>query len=139
MWCACTLTATSSTSSPSGYGDVLCYRFGQLLLACIHVCVYVCAQTDAAGRYTNPFALFQVKILCIRFSSPSPFIHYYLALRSFGVDGSYGHTAAFVCMLRPLLRLFCVHMKNAFDSSREWNRFVFFVSYFYFVPLKFLP
>lgn len=78
----------------------------------LHVCVCVRAETDAAGRYTNPFALFQIKILLCLFCRSS-FLFVFLSRCAM--------LCVCACVLRPL-RLYCVHMKNAFASAREWNR-----------------
>lgn len=122
-WCACTLTAM--TTSMDTVLSVASF--------CLHMCVSCALKNDAAARYTNPFALFQLKILYVFF-----FI--------FLLSGSLLLFAlvsvlllSLAATLRPL-RLCCVHIKQTRLIVQE-NGIAFctlfpFFFHIYFVRLK---
>lgn len=71
------LTTTSTSIGTLMCADDAMQSVASFCLAC------VCAETDAAGRYTNPFAFVSTKNSLCFFSSSSVFLFYGFSLHSF--------------------------------------------------------
>lgn len=106
-----------------GYGDTCCYRSPASARICVPCALKLMLLVDT-----------QTRLRC----SNSKFFMFFLSSLLLFASVAVLSVAATrwpyaVCMrLRPL-RLFCVHI-NAFDSSREWNRFL----YFFFIYISFV-